>query len=158
MPSSSVFAPPIRRTKTSPSMSTLKLRLVIPPPSSDTVAERRPRSSRRDAGGAGAARARDPHLLPGRPLRVIPPTRRAAVRGGADRRREEGGLLLDRRRGDRERCQDRALGDEPPRRDQLPWRVPRPHAARAQPHRQRPALQAGLWSLRGRDLSDALSL
>src|SRR3989442_15610199 len=232
MPSSSVFAPPIRRTKPSPSMSTLKLRLVIPPPSSATFAvrpgqslataarppstrpgsyllqwprdglavhgsrarraalkvhpardqhrtphprrqgeglgavgrqrqavhrlrrrhrrdERRPCSSPRDAGGAGAARARDPHLLPGRPVRVIPPARRAAVRGGADRRREEGSLLLDRRRGDRERGQDRALGDGPPRRHQLPWRVPRPPPAPAQPPPQRPAPQPGLPSPSG---------
>src|SRR5256886_7776617 len=57
MPSSSVFAPPIRRTKTSPSTSTLKLRLVIPPPSSDTVAER-PGHSRSTA-------ARAPSTWPG---------------------------------------------------------------------------------------------
>src|SRR5207244_3018983 len=57
MPSSSVFAPPIRRTKTSPYTSTLKLRLVIPPPSSDTVAER-PGHSRSTA-------ARAPSTWPG---------------------------------------------------------------------------------------------
>src|SRR5439155_26419932 len=55
MPNSSVFAPPIRRTKTSPSTSTLKLRLVIPPPSSDTVAER-PGHSRSTAARAASTR------------------------------------------------------------------------------------------------------
>src|SRR3989442_14820902 len=201
MPSSSVFAPPILRTKTSPSTSTLKLRLVIPPPSSATFAvrpgqslataarppstrpgsyllqwprdglavhgsrarraalkvhpardherpphhrrqgeglgavgrqrqavhrlrrrhrrdERRPCSSPRDAGGAGDALGRDPHRLPGPPLPVIPPARPAAVRGGADRRRQEGGLLLHPRPGERKRCQKRAPRHRPPPPDQ----------------------------------------
>src|SRR5438552_17593425 len=169
MPSRSVLAPPIRSTKTSPPTSTLKFRLVIPPPSSATFAarpghslataaraastslgwyllewprdgppsidgsragraareicpawhhqrpppdggprqrlravgrrrqalhrlrrrhrrdERRPRPPARHASGPGAARPRNPHFVSGRPLRVLPQARRAALRGPADR-------------------------------------------------------------------------
>src|SRR5438552_4870559 len=164
MPSSSVLAPPMRRTKTPPSTSTLKFRFVIPPPSSSTFAarpghslataawaastspgsyllewprdgpppfhrsgargaafhirparhherppgdggprqglralgrqrqalhrlrrrhrgeERRPLSPPRQETRPGPARARDPHLLPGGALRVLPPPRPAHMR------------------------------------------------------------------------------
>src|SRR5438552_3084107 len=181
IPSNSVFAPPIRSTKTSPPTSTLKLRFVIPPPSSSTAAmrpghkrataaraaftspgwyllewprdggaqsngdragrasgqvrspghhqrppgdggprqrlrdlgrqrqalrrlrgrhrrdERGTRPPTRHEGGAGAARPRDPYLVPGCALRVLPATRRAPLRGRPDRRPEEGRLLQHRR-------------------------------------------------------------
>ena len=53
-----------------------------------------------------------PHLLPGRALRELRRAGREAQRADAGHARQEDGPLLDRRRGDRERDQDRALAHQ----------------------------------------------
>ena len=70
--------------------------------------------------------------------------------------REEDGAVLDRRRGDRERGQDRARPHQAQRRDRLRRRVPRPHAVRRGADRQGAAVQGRLRAVPGRDLPRAL--
>ncbi len=82
---------------------------------------------RRDGRGAGAGRALPAHGLHGHAVRLVRRARRAPVRPPADHRRDEGGVLQQRRRGGRERGQDRQGGDGTPGRDRLRGRVPRPH-------------------------------
>ena len=81
--------------------------------------------------------------------RGLPPARRAvAVRRGAA---EVDPRQLGRR-GQRERRQDRALGDRPARRRRLRQRLPRPHAADDDDDRQGEAVQGGLRAVRARGL------
>ena len=61
-------------------------------------------------------------------------------------------LLNSRRRGGRERGQDRARGDRPPRGHRVRPRLPRAHAAHDDDDREGHALQARLRPVRARDL------
>ena len=65
------------------------------------------------------ARRLHPHLPPGPPLRELRPARRAAERGRARRLREADDVRDHRRRGGRERGQDRAHRDGAERGDRL---------------------------------------
>ena len=75
----------------------------------------------------GAGRPLPAHRLHDRALRLVRRARRAPARPHADHRAEEGGVLQQRRRGRRERRQDRPARDRTARRHRLRTRLPRAH-------------------------------
>ena len=88
----------------------------------------------RRRGGAGADAALRAHRLHGRAVRGLRRARRAALRADADLRTDEGRVLQLRRRGGRERREDRARPHEAAGRDRVRGRLSRAHAARDHAH------------------------
>ena len=101
---------------------------------------------------AQAGGARHAHLLPRHGQRALHRARGAAERPHARRAREEDDVRELRRRGGRERREDRALPHRAKRDRDLRPRLPRAHAAGDVAHGQGHALQAGHGPLRPRDL------
>ena len=118
----------------------------------DRGAQRGPHLTRGGRGGAAAARARHPHLLPRHGERAVHRAGRAPECPGARRRAEEDDVRELRGRGRRERGEDRPQGDRAPGDRDVRPRVPRPDAARDVAHRQGHAVQAGHGAVRARDL------
>ena len=93
--------------------------------------------------GAGAAHPLQPHLLPGRGLRRLPAPGRAPQRARPGRCGEEDHAGEHRRRGGRERGQDRARLHRPPGRDRLQRRSTAARCSRsASPARSTPTSSA----------------
>ena len=113
--------------------------------------------ARRDRrGDQGAGRPLPAPVLHDRRLRAVRRGLQAPRRAVAVRRRR---AALDPRelrcRGDRERRQDRALGNGSLGGRRLRQRVPRPHASRDDDDEQGEAVQGGLRAVRSRGLSRA---
>ena len=118
--------------------------------------EHRPSLRARRRRDQGAGRRVPPPVLHGRRLRALrrglpPPRRAVAVR----RRAAEVDPRQLGRRGDRERRQDRPLGDRPARRRRLRQCVSRPHAADDDDDREGEAVQGRLRAVRARGVPRA---
>src|SRR5579884_3734543 len=121
--------------------------------------EPRPQPARGRRRGARAGRPVHAPVLHGRHVRAVrgrvPPARGAVA---VPRRQPEVDPAEQRRRGGRERRQDRARRDRPPRRHRLRQRLPRPDAARADDDVEGGAVQARLRPVRAGGLPDAGAL
>ena len=104
---------------------------------------------------AGAGRAVHPHLLHGGAVRALHRGLRTAHRADARRPRQEVGAAQLRRRGSRERRQDRPHAHRPQRRRRVRPRLPRPHQPDDGDDGQERALQARLRAVRRRGLPGA---
>ena len=109
-------------------------------------------------GRAGAGGALHPHLLHGDAVRGLRRRRRAAQRADPGRPREALGAVQLRRRGRRERRQDRAAGDRPLGGRRLRPRLPRPHQPDDGDDGEGDALQARLRPVRAGGLPRAAVL
>ena len=119
-------------------------------------AQRRPRQPEGRRRDRRAGRALHAYLLPGGDVRAVRRRRRRAQPARAGRVAEEDAAAFDRRRGDRERGQDRARVHAPPGRRRVHPRLSRAHAARALDDRQERAVQTAFRSVLQRDLSRAV--
>ena len=120
--------------------------------------ECRPRQPGGRPGRLGAALADDAHLLLGRPVRGLRGPGRDLEPDHAGHAREEDDARQQRRRGPRERREDRPARDRTRCGRRLRARLPRAHAPDDEHDLQGPALQVRLRALRRRDLPDALPL
>ena len=105
---------------------------------------RRPRARRRRRRGDGADAEVPPHLRAGHHLRADGAPGRGAQRAHAGRLRQEDDLRQQRRRGGRERGQAGAQVHRAAGGGLLRGRLPRPHAAHAEPDQQVRAVQERL--------------
>ena len=112
---------------------------------------RRLRRGRRTQ-GVRAARRLHPHLFHGHALRGVRGGLRGAGRADAGRPRQEVGAVQLRRRGRRERRQDRPCVHQAPGGRRLRPRLPRPDQPDDGADREEHAVQARLRSLRARGL------
>ena len=119
--------------------------------------ERRPLASSRRPGGAGAARALQPHGLHGRAVRELRLPCGAPARTGAHRRPYQGGVLQRRHRSGGERRQVRPRVHRPARGDRLRGGLPRPDVPVARPDVEDTSIQAGARAVRARGPPGAVS-
>ena len=116
-------------------------------------AQHRPPPSQGDGGGGRAGGALHPHRLPGDGLRALHPAGRAAERGGTVQGPGQDRVLHHRRRGGRERGQDRPRRHRPLGHHRLHRRLPRPDHDDHGADRQGAALQEELRADARRRLS-----
>ena len=112
--------------------------------------EHRPPPSQGDGGRGRAGGALHPHRLPGDGLRVLRPAGRAAERGGTVQGPGQDRVLHHRRRGGRERGQDRPRRHRPLGHHRLHRRLSRPDHDDHGADRQGAALQEELRADAGR--------
>ena len=121
-------------------------------------AQRRPRASASRRGDRRAGRATHARVLSSREYEPYVAVAEALEPARAGLVAEENAAALDRRRGDRERGEDRARIYAPPGRYRVSARVPRAHAARALDDREERAVQTAFRTVLQRDLPRAVSV